>query len=144
MNQIIRLMQSSLKSFHTTIQDLTTIIEADTSKSEEKPEEIHLRELVESVKWDLQQLIEESRAKIEVTGEENISLHYPRKYFKSILYNLLNNALKYRSPVRTPVVVVAIKQVNGKIYLSVTDNGLGISEDQKIKYLPYLNASITT
>ncbi|PSR54073.1 histidine kinase [Adhaeribacter arboris] len=132
-NQIIGLMKSSLKSFYTTIQDLTTIIEADTSKEQETAEEIPLLELVETVKWDLQQLIDESQAKIEVNAAENVMLHYPRKYFRSILYNLLNNALKYRSPVRTPVVLVALLQVEGKIHFSVTDNGLGIAEDQQDK-----------
>ncbi|RDC62417.1 sensor histidine kinase [Adhaeribacter pallidiroseus] len=132
-NQILKLMQSSIKNFHTTIQDLTTIIEADTSKREEKAEEIHLLELVESVKWDLQHLLEESRAQIEVSSEENLSLHYPKKYFKSILYNLLNNALKYRSPVRTPLVRLSLKQVAGKIHFTVADNGLGIRADQQDK-----------
>ena len=132
-NQILRLMESSLKNFHTTIQDLTTIIAADTSKGQEAVEEIHLPTLVESVTGDLRPLIAESRAKIEVVVGEYVSLHYPKKYFRSILYNLLNNALKYRSLLRTPMIQVALNREKGKIYFSVSDNGLGIAQDQQEK-----------
>lgn len=44
----------------------------------------------------------------------------------SILYNLLNNALKYRSPERNPVIEITSSEDNTYYILEVLDNGLGI------------------
>ncbi len=50
----------------------------------------------------------------------------PTKYLQSILYNLLNNALKYKSPLRPPEIAITTKNTGTSILLSVADNGLGI------------------
>jgi signal transduction histidine kinase len=131
--QIMGMMKASLKRFEVTIKDLTTIVEANNNTEEEKSEAISLVELVESVKQDLEHLVVESKAKIEVICEEENLIYLPRKNFKSILYNLLSNALKYRSPERNPEVIVKVNKVDGKTNLLVTDNGLGIPADKQDK-----------
>ena len=45
---------------------------------------------------------------------------------ESIIYNLLSNALKYVSPDRIPDVLLRTYEKDGKVTLSVKDNGLGI------------------
>lgn len=130
-NHIIYLMKSSIQSFNCTIKDLTTVVETATTGADEKTEEINIVELVEIVKQDLTQLIETSQAKIEVFNEDKLVLLSSRKNLKSILYNLLSNAIKYRSPVRRPEVLVKLEEIDGKIHLSVTDNGLGIPLDKQ-------------
>lgn len=47
-----------------------------------------------------------------------------RLHLASVVYNLLDNALKY-SPGQ-PVITVGLEQVNGQIYLRIGDNGAGI------------------
>ena len=47
-------------------------------------------------------------------------------YFESILQNLVSNAIKYRSPERSPIVQINLIQENDYVLLEVTDNGLGI------------------
>ncbi|MBT1686804.1 HAMP domain-containing histidine kinase [Fulvivirgaceae bacterium PWU37] len=47
-------------------------------------------------------------------------------YIDSILFNLVSNALKYRSPERTPAIHVRTIHHDDMILLTVTDNGLGI------------------
>ncbi|QNF32250.1 GAF domain-containing sensor histidine kinase [Adhaeribacter swui] len=128
---IIRLMRSSLKNFRQTLTDLTTIIEADHSLKVIEKEEINFLELVERVKQDLHSLILESQAKIQVTGCEKLLLHFPRKIFKSILYNLVSNAIKYRAPERQPEILINLEQVDEKISLLVIDNGSGIPANQQ-------------
>jgi signal transduction histidine kinase len=130
-SQIMDMMKSSLKRFAVTIKDLTTIVEADKNSEDEDSEELSFFEVMEDVTQDLSSQIVASDAKIEVICEDGLSLHFSRKNFKSILYNLLSNAIKYRSPERPPVVLVKMKKVNGRIHLSVTDNGLGIPADKQ-------------
>lgn len=54
------------------------------------------------------------------------SVEYSSVYLESIMYNLINNALKYASPNRKPMIHVETCVKNGKTELSVSDNGLGI------------------
>jgi signal transduction histidine kinase len=54
------------------------------------------------------------------------SIVYSKAYLESIYHNLISNALKYRSPVRSPIIQVKTEQKEGNIFLHVSDNGLGI------------------
>jgi signal transduction histidine kinase len=49
------------------------------------------------------------------------------------MYNLISNAIKYKSPDRKPVVSIRTEKVNGFCLISVKDNGLGLSPEQKEK-----------
>ncbi|GAA3923849.1 hypothetical protein GCM10022406_07560 [Hymenobacter algoricola] len=51
---------------------------------------------------------------------------FPEKYLRSVLFNLLSNALKYRSPHRTLHVAVSCHAEPGYQVLEIHDNGLGI------------------
>lgn len=55
------------------------------------------------------------------------------KNLRSLLYNLVSNALKYRHPDRPPVVRLSCRLEDGQRVLRVQDNGLGLSEGQQAK-----------
>ncbi len=129
--KIINMMQSSLVRFKLTIKDLTAIVEADNLNSDVQHANTNIDDIVALVKQDLQGAIESSAAVIELRSPENLFINQPKKAIKSILYNLISNAIKYSSPKRKPVILVDLVQEAGKIYLSVTDNGLGIPEDKR-------------
>src|SRR5690606_15866152 len=48
-----------------------------------------------------------------------------------IVYNLLNNAIKYQKPGKAPVISIRTEKSGDYILLTVRDNGLGIAEDKK-------------
>jgi signal transduction histidine kinase len=50
------------------------------------------------------------------------------KKLRSILYNLLSNALKYRSPDRKLLIRIYCQEVAEHYLLIVQDNGLGMDE----------------
>lgn len=47
-------------------------------------------------------------------------------YIESIFYNLISNALKYRSPKRTPQIKIKSELIDNKLYITFSDNGIGI------------------
>jgi two-component system phosphate regulon sensor histidine kinase PhoR len=55
-----------------------------------------------------------------------------RRKLRSIIYNLLNNAIKFKSPERNPEILIKTTQQNNYVILSIKDNGIGI-DDTKLK-----------
>ncbi len=68
----------------------------------------------------------ETKAEITVDFSNVKNIKYPKSYLESIMLNLFSNALKYKSPDRTPIIHFQTDIEDNKIVLSVKDNGLGI------------------
>ena len=48
------------------------------------------------------------------------------------MYNMVSNALKYRSPLRRPIVILETETLSDEyIVLRIKDNGLGIKDEDK-------------
>lgn len=131
LKQITAMMKTSLKRFSTTIRDLTAIVEIDKSRPEEEAKVLDLNQVVESVRQDLQSLVLENGAQIEVNAPDSQLTGFTLKNFKSILSNLISNAIKYRSPDRIPHIIVRLEKRAGQNRLSVQDNGLGIPPEKQ-------------
>src|SRR5690606_258911 len=54
------------------------------------------------------------------------SLYSVKPMVHSILYNLISNSIKYRSPNRLPIISVSTSENVNYYLIKVTDNGLGI------------------
>ncbi|HEY4650328.1 MAG TPA: ATP-binding protein, partial [Pontibacter sp.] len=76
--------------------------------------------------------INETGAHIETNFEVEAIL-YARKNLRSIMYNLVSNAVKYRSEERAPSVRVSTYRKNDFVVLEIADNGLGIRKEQQHK-----------
>ncbi len=74
-------------------------------------------------------MIEQNNAIIE-TDFQLSKLHYAKINLRSIFYNMLSNAIKYRHPKRQPVIHIKSRKLDGYICLSFQDNGLGMSDNQ--------------
>src|SRR5690606_22756204 len=72
-----------------------------------------------------------SKAEIIFEKIEFDTILYSHKNLRSILYNLISNAIKYVDPAEKPVIRIEAYISETKEYvLSVSDNGLGITETQ--------------
>jgi signal transduction histidine kinase len=129
--QIYQFLYGSVNRFKNTIGDLTQVARIAKEGTEEV-RAIPLAEVLEEVLQDLLPQIEETRARVE-TQLDGQAVLFSRKNLKSVLYNLLSNALKYRSPDREPRVKVSCQPEAGYQVLTVQDNGLGIDMRQEDK-----------
>lgn len=68
----------------------------------------------------------ETGASIKYNFSSINKIQYNKSYMHSIILNLLDNAIKYRSPDRNPVIQIHSQIEDGKFVLYVVDNGLGI------------------
>jgi PAS domain S-box-containing protein len=93
---------------------------------EVKSEPLFVRDYFKKVVKGFEGQITHSRAIIEGDFEDAPVIHFPPKYFSSILHNLISNSLKYKSTERRPYIYVKTIRKEDKVILSVKDNGLGI------------------
>lgn len=129
--KLFEMIGISIGKFNNTIRDLTRITMVQKEMEDHK-ELISFQELVADIKIDIAHLVHES----EVTFFEYYDVReivYAKKNLRSILHNLITNAIKYRSPQRQANVKVQTYRRHHAIVLSVSDNGLGLSEEHQAK-----------
>lgn len=118
------MINASIERFKNTILELTDI--ARLQKGEEIAEELDVAEIVREVELDIDGLILETGARVSVQLGECKGFYFSHKNFKSIVYNLLSNALKYHAPERKPEIKLSCGQEGDFLVLRVKDNGLGM------------------
>jgi light-regulated signal transduction histidine kinase (bacteriophytochrome) len=128
---IYGLLFGSVDRFKTTIRDLTEVARI-AKESAQDVISVDLGEIFEEVQKDLQPQIQEVDAELDA-ALDGPQICFSRKNLKSILYNLLSNALKYRSPNRRPKVQISCQQEENYLVLTVQDNGLGMYVRQEEK-----------
>ena len=129
---ILSLMEEAVLTLKNIITDLTFITQLQLEK--ERPLSVHLPELIKEIMAGLQPLILSTQAEIKVDVSRFENLNYSRKNLRSILHNLLSNALKYADPQRVPEISLSTSvSAEGEYVLEVADNGLGIPANQKSK-----------
>lgn len=122
---LLNLINQSVTRFKNTIGDLTEITRV-TGKPE-APEVIELSPIASEILESLEDYIKQTGAVITLNFEIN-SLIFSRKNIRSVLFNLISNAIKYRSSERTPLIKISSFMDNDQLVIEVTDNGLGMEE----------------
>ncbi|OLE64493.1 MAG: hypothetical protein AUG74_13130 [Bacteroidetes bacterium 13_1_20CM_4_60_6] len=94
-----------------------------------KVEPVDLRLLVEEVTASMRLQLEKYHAKLSIESEGDTTIEGDRLHFISVIFNLLDNALKYSTT--NPSIQIKIKATGEATELSVTDNGIGIPGEYK-------------
>lgn len=130
---MIGMIQQSVDRFKETIKDLTEIAKVQNS-GEEDLSELSFNDMLDEVKLNIKSLIDEDHAIILSEFSQAPSIYFSKKNLRSIIYNLISNAIKYKSAERPVVVKVATSKPDPEhVLLTVEDNGLGIKESDKWK-----------
>ncbi|SHG45810.1 Histidine kinase-, DNA gyrase B-, and HSP90-like ATPase [Chryseolinea serpens] len=122
---ILKLIEQSALSLETVIKDLNKIIDIRHDKFNIN-ERVELEEVLSVITESLKTFIVENNIAITHDfkhGEAFVSI---RAYLSSILYNLISNAIQYRSPERKPTIHITSVLKDRMLILEVADNGLGI------------------
>ena len=83
-----------------------------------------MRKLVDEVTSSMRLQFEKRKAVVNINAESIGSMEGDRLHLVSVLFNLLDNALKYSTV--HPVINICIKDVGSNIQLTIGDNGIGI------------------
>ena len=123
---IIDKIDKSVKNLDHTLYDLVEIISARKSV-EDQIEDVKFQYVLNDVADNLNREILDSDTKIISDFSDVDSIRYSYAHLHSILLNLISNAIKYRSPLRSPEVIVKSQDLGNMVCLTISDNGIGIN-----------------
>ncbi len=121
-------MQKSSERMKRLIEDLLKFCKI--TQGGKPSQETNLEELVEDVLLDLELLINETGAKINVINLP--TLEVDASQIQQLFQNLIANALKYRKDSEVPRVTVRSRYLEEGLWeITVEDNGIGFSDEYK-------------
>jgi len=89
-------------------------------------EELRFADILEEVRVDLLESILSSKAIIRADFSQCPGILFPHIHLKSILQNLLTNAIKYAKPDQPPVIEIVTACKGNFVVLELKDQGIGI------------------
>ncbi|AHM58778.1 pas/pac sensor signal transduction histidine kinase [Flammeovirgaceae bacterium 311] len=132
--RLFGMVTDSIARFNRTINDLSEITKVQREGTSQEVAPVDLAHIVREIHLDLSAQIEKAAATFEIDMQQCIPLHFSAKNARSIIYNLISNAVKYRSAERPLLVQIHCYKQGEFLVLQVQDNGLGmdLSDENKI------------
>lgn len=137
-------LKISIENLDDVIKDLSKILSATDGSTGLEKESIDLFDLIGHVKTSLKDMIKQSGAVIEAFFDPGRIISH-RAYLYSVFYNLISNAIKYKSD-EPPVIKIMMNVDDETAYIVVSDNGLGIDMNKHADeiFKPYRRFNFTT
>jgi len=127
--QLFEMVKESAAQMLRTINALNRMIAFKGELTATK-ETVDFSAALDEVKKTLSEMILISRAKIEADFSQCPEVHFPALHLRSVLQNLLTNAIKYTEEGKPPIIKLHSSMVEDYILLTVADRGLGIDLDR--------------
>ncbi|WP_418502455.1 PAS domain-containing protein [Flagellimonas sp.] len=122
---IMTMLNQASDSLLETLENLNQVVDINTNVTlNKKP--LNLNESIDKVRQNLSAFLEKNKVKIINNIPQDMVVWSVPAYLDSIILNLVTNAVKYRSPERSPIITMDAKKRNKTLIFSVSDNGLGI------------------
>lgn len=126
---LLEIVERALSKLKDLIEELSSN-RKDGHRYETQAELLNFEHILEDVRLSLNEDIRSSGAIIKCDVQVS-EMTFPRRKLRSIIYNLLNNAIKYCSPLRSPEIFIQTRHDNEQLIISIRDNGIGIAENQQ-------------
>ena len=94
-------------------------------------EPMNLKEVIEEVTTSMRLQLEKHHAVVSITHEGDLAMQGDRLHLQSVVFNLLDNAIKYGKT--NPVIEISLKEQDSNIVMNIADNGIGILPEYKDK-----------
>ncbi len=122
-------IQKAVTTLDITIKDLGNIIDIRNTISKVR-QKINLEEEINHVLNLLEKNIEDGEVEVEMDLHDGMEIYTVKPMLSSILYNLISNAIKYKSEERKPVIKITSRKIGSLVKIEVQDNGLGIDTEK--------------
>jgi two-component system phosphate regulon sensor histidine kinase PhoR len=129
--EYLDISQNELQRLSLLVDKVLKLSMFENKEIELKYELLDLKAVVDEVVSSMRLQIEKNHATVSVNTEGNTSLQGDRLHLLSVIFNLLDNALKYGNG--NTAIKFELKERENEVELSVADNGIGISPEYKDK-----------
>jgi two-component system phosphate regulon sensor histidine kinase PhoR len=96
-----------------------------------KYESLNLKDIVDEVTTSLRLQLEKNNVKVSLTQNGDLTLQGDRLHLLSVVFNLLDNAIKYSNG--DPSIQIELNGDEQNVELSIKDNGIGIPQEYQTK-----------
>lgn len=95
-----------------------------------KPEELDIDPLIQDVVSTFRLKIEASGGTLDTDLKATSTIVWgDEMHFTNVIFNLMDNALKYKKPEEALHLLVSTYNENNKLYITIQDNGIGIKKE---------------
>jgi two-component system, OmpR family, phosphate regulon sensor histidine kinase PhoR len=130
--EYLDISQNELQRLSLLVDKVLKLSMFEKKEMELKKEQFDCKQLAEEVMNSMRLQFEKYHAKVKLHTEgENFTVEADKLHITSVIYNLLDNALKYSS--ENPVIDVYLRSNPQYLEFSVRDNGIGIPPAYKEK-----------
>jgi PAS domain S-box-containing protein len=133
-NASFEMLKRSVNALDETIKHLNTIISIQDNTKLIKTT-LNVKDQIIKSMSVIQKSIIESNASVNLEILDHEHLNTNPAYFESIVLNLLTNAIKYRSSVREPEILIKVVKEEEYKVLVVSDNGIGIDLERHLGHI---------
>jgi len=129
--EYLDISQNELQRLSLLVDKVLKLSMFEKKEIELKYEFLDLKSVVDEVVSSMRLQIEKHHATVSINIEGDTHLQGDRLHLLSVVFNLLDNALKYGNG--NTAIKFDMKEKENEIELSVADNGIGISQEYKDK-----------
>ncbi|GAA0411645.1 sensor histidine kinase [Paenibacillus motobuensis] len=123
-NEDFTKIQASVNKINYNLSQILTYLRTEDFAADLKIEQVPLRNAVSEVINELKDFFISSSVYPSISIEGDLSVYTDRKWLKIMLYQVMNNAIKYSEPGKN--VQMAAKIAEDAVVLSITNEGAGI------------------
>jgi signal transduction histidine kinase len=125
LQEILNGFRRSTELLNETIDDLVKVVIIKDNPSILK-ESVFIIEIFKNVFFQLTNQINLHKPNLKIEIDPELCITINKAYMESIIINLVSNALKYRSPEKTPTITIKAFNKDNFVNLIIKDNGIGI------------------
>ena len=129
--EYLDISQNELQRLSLLVDKVLKLSMFEKQEIELKYEELELKDIVDEVVSSMKLQLDKHNATVLVSNEGITRLEGDRLHLLSVVFNLLDNALKYSNG--NTAIKINMKENENEVELSVADNGIGISPEYKEK-----------
>ena len=130
MNHLGGVINEESKRLRFLVEKVLQMSMFDNKNAVFKKKELDLNEMVESIAHSFTLRVEHTGGKIYTDiGALNSSIYVDEMHFQNVIFNLMDNAVKYRNPEKPLDIYMKTWNENGRLYLSIKDTGMGIKKE---------------
>ncbi len=123
--EIIECIKKSVSNLDGVLNDLVFLLTLRKDLQEEK-EELLLSSIIQEIKQSLDFDLKYKDINLEENYASSFRINTVRTIMHSIIFNLVQNAIKYRKPNEKATVLIEAKENQREYTIVVSDNGIGI------------------